>query len=32
MMADGFDTVQIAKLYGVKEAEIWNALGEKDEL
>lgn len=31
MMADGFDTVEIARFYGLKESDIWNALGEKDE-
>lgn len=26
MMADGFDTVEIARFYGLKESDIWNAL------
>lgn len=31
MMADGFDTLWIAKHYGLKEADVWNMLGESDE-
>ena len=31
MMADGFDTLMIAKCYGLKEADVWNMLGESDE-